>query len=123
MTQEDFRQMLETMAEGWKTRDYELVAECFAENTFYSDSLSYTFTNRQDVLNFFEDDGDVQQECTFHRSVFDERGQIGAAEYTYTGTHQCHGTVWVKLAGDRIVDWREYQHISDKSWDAFWKRG
>lgn len=123
MTQDDFRQMLETMAEGWRECDYELVAECFAEDLFYSDSLNYSFSNKRDLLDFFNDDGGFTQDCIFHRSVFDERGQIGAAEYTYTGTRQYHGTVWVKLVADRIVDWREYQHISEKPWEDFWNRG
>lgn len=121
MTQDDFRQMLETMADGWRNRDYELVAECFADDLFYSDSLHYSFSDKQKLLEFFKDDNGVEQDCVFHRSVFDERGQIGAAEYTYSGTHQYHGTVWIKLAADRIVDWREYQHESEKNWKDFWK--
>src|SRR5687768_12311041 len=103
MTQDDFRQMLETMAKGWRDCDYELVAECFAEDLFYSDSLHYSFSNKSELLEFFKDDDGVVQDCIFHRSVFDERGQIGAAEYSYSGTHQYHGTVWVKLIADRIV--------------------
>jgi len=122
MTQDDFRLMLEAMAEGWTNREYEMVADCFAQNLYYSDSLHYAFSTREDFLKFFQDDDGMPQKCVFHRSVFDERGQIGAAEYTYSGTHQYHGTVWLKLVGDRIVDWREYQHISESTWDEFWKR-
>ena len=122
MTQDDFRLMLETMAEGWTNREYEMVADCFAQSLFYSDSLHYSFSTREDLLKFFRDDDGMPQKCVFHRSVFDERGQIGAAEYSYSGTHRYHGTVWLKLVDDRIVDWREYQHISESTWDEFWKR-
>jgi len=122
MTQDDFRLMLEMMADGWTNREYKIVAECFAQNLFYSDSLNYAYTNKEELLKFFEDDDGMPQKCVFHRSVFDERGQIGAAEYTYSGTNQYHGTVWLKLVEDRIVDWREYQHISGQTWDEFWKR-
>jgi len=122
MTQDDFRLMLEAMAEGWTNREYEMVADCFAQSLFYSDSLHYAFSSRNDLLKFFKDDDGMPQKCVFHRSVFDERSQIGAAEYTYSGTHQYHGTVWLKLVEDRIVDWREYQHISESTWDEFWKR-
>jgi len=122
MTQDDFRLMLEMMADGWTNREYKMVAECFAQNLFYSDSLNYAYTNKDELLKFFEDDDGMPQKCVFHRSVFDERGQIGAAEYTYSGTNQYHGTVWLKLVEDRIVDWREYQHISGQTWDEFWKR-
>jgi hypothetical protein len=122
MTQDDFRLMLEMMADGWTNREYTMVAECFSQNLFYSDSLNYSFSNKDDLLEFFENDDDVPQKCVFHRSVFDERGQIGAAEYTYSGTNQYHGTVWLKLVEDRIVDWREYQHNSASTWEEFWKR-
>lgn len=122
MTQDDFRLMLEAMADGWRNGEYEMVVECFADDLFYSDSLNYTFSNKADLLEFFKNES-ADEECIFHRSVFDERGQIGAAEYTYSGTNQYHGTVWLKLVDDRIVDWREYQHKSEKSWDEFWKRG
>jgi len=84
MTQDDFRLMLEMMADGWTNREYKIVAECFAQNLFYSDSLNYAYTNKEELLKFFEDDDGMPQKCVFHRSVFDERGQIGAAEYTYS---------------------------------------
>jgi|SoiMethySBSTD1v2_1073268.scaffolds.fasta_scaffold553446_2 hypothetical protein len=122
MTQDDFRLMLEMMADSWTNREYGMVTECFAQNLFYSDSLNYSFTNKDELLRFFENDDGMPQKCVFHRSVFDERGQIGAAEYTYSGTNQFHGTVWLKLVGDRIVDWREYQHTSGQTWEEFWKR-
>ncbi len=120
MTQDDFPLMLEAMAEGWRNREYNIVIEFFADNLFYSDSLNYSFTNKNDLLRFFKTEN--EEECIFHRSVFDERGQIGAAEYTYNGTNTYHGTVWLKLIDDRIVDWREYQHKSDKNWEMFWQR-
>jgi hypothetical protein len=122
MTQDDFRLMLEMMADGWTNGECAMVAECFAQNLFYSDSLNYSFSSKDELLKFFEDDDGMPQKCVFHRSVFDERGQIGAAEYTYSGTNQYHGTVWLKLVEDRIVDWREYQHISERTWEDFWKR-
>jgi hypothetical protein len=122
MTQDDFRLVLEMMADGWTNGEYAMVAECFAQNLFYSDSLNYSFSSKDELLKFFEDDDGMPQKCVFHRSVFDERGQIGAAEYTYSGTNQYHGTVWLKLVEDRIVDWREYQHISERTWEDFWKR-
>lgn len=44
---------------------------------------------------------------------------MGAAEYTFTGTHTYHGVVVIKLRGDVIANWREYQHRSDLDWEAF----
>ncbi len=122
MTKHEFNEMLDSLAEGWSAANYDKVIRYFAEDVYYSDSLHYAFTDRAQLLEFFEDDDGAEQTCVFHSAVFDEHRQMGAAEYTYKGTHRYHGTVWIKLGGDLIVDWREYQHISDRSWDDFWKR-
>src|SRR5258705_201997 len=53
------------------------------------------------------------------RATNDEAQQVGAAEYTYTGHHQYHGTVLIKVANGRITHWREYQHIDPRPWENF----
>ena len=113
--------MLDAMARAWTDREYEKVAGRFAEEMFYSDPLNYSFSRRDDLLKFFREDDGLDQECIFHNAVFDEKDQLGAAEYTYRGTHTYHGTVWIKIEDELIVSWREYQHISDKSLPDFWK--
>lgn len=121
MNVKDFNSMLEQLAVGWTSLEYEEVAAHFADNLFYSDSLNYSFNNRQSLLEFFCDDEGKPQLCEFHNSVFDEERQIGVAEYTYEGTFRYHGTAWIEIQGDKIVSWREYQHRSDKDWTTFWK--
>lgn len=122
MTKNEFEKMLNLMAEAWANRKYETVAAQFAEHLFYSDSLNYSFSNRADLSTFFEDDGGHPQKCDFHQAVFDKETQIGAAEYTYIGTFCYHGTVWIKLKNDKIIEWREYQYVSDKNWNIFWSK-
>lgn len=120
MTRDEFLSMLTTLAKGWTSRDYEKVIEYFSPNVLYSDPLNYTFSDSESLLDFFQDDDGHEQHCQFHNAVFDESKQQGAAEYTYEGTHRYHGTVWIDVAEDKIIRWREYQHKSQRSWQEFW---
>lgn len=113
---------MKALADGWTTRDYNSVAGHFAEELFYSDPVNYTFRDSASLLEFFRNDDDMPQSCTFHDFVFDEQRQIGVAEYTYEGTFRYHGTVWIALKNDKIASWREYQHKSEKDWEEFWRK-
>jgi hypothetical protein len=119
MTSQEFRQLLDRLATGWVKRDYAVVAREFSENVRYGDPTRYTFDNRDDLQKFFENDEGYEQCTTWHTVIFDEALQMGAAEYTYQGTHQYHGTVWIRVHGGCITHWREYQHINNKPWEEF----
>ena len=121
MTKDEFGNVLSSLASGWSERRYEQVAAHFSEDVFYSDPTSYSLTGRRSVLEFFQDDEGYEQSCRFHNAVFDESQQLGAAEYTYAGTHVYHGTVWIKIENGLIAGWREYQHRSEKGWEEFWR--
>ena len=120
MTRAGFVEMLGSMAEAWTARDYEKAIRFFAPDVRYADPLRYSFSNSADLLRFFQDDGDQPQSTLWHNVVFDEARQVGAAEYSYRGTHLYHGVVLIRLQGGKITHWREYQHTSEKEWDAFW---
>ncbi|HQU84898.1 MAG TPA: nuclear transport factor 2 family protein [Pyrinomonadaceae bacterium] len=122
MKKKEFKNMLETMAQAWSNRDYEKVSEYFAEKLFYSDSLNYSFKSKREILDFFKDDEGFSQNCIFHNVVFDEETQIGTGEYTYRGTFCYHGTAWIKIEDEKIVEWREYQHVSEKNYDDYWSK-
>jgi SnoaL-like domain len=119
MTTQEFRELLDRLATGWAKRDYGAVAQQFSENVRYGDPTRYSFENRSELQRFFENDEGYEQRTVWHTVVFDEAQQLGAAEYTYQGTHQYHGTVWIRVQNGRITHWREYQHISDKPWEEF----
>ncbi len=120
MTAEEFARMLNELATGWTCRDYDRVVANFAEKLFYSDGVDYRFDDRASLLTFFSDD-DLPQSCSFHNIVFDESRQMGCAEYTYSGSFTYHGTVWIGLGDEKIVEWREYQYRAGVSWEEFWK--
>jgi hypothetical protein len=84
------------------------------------DPLRYRFSNSADLLRFFEDDEGYPQSTVWHTILFDEARQAGAAEYTYRGNHIYHGVVLIEIQDGKIVRWREYQHTSEKDWEAFW---
>ncbi len=120
MKTNEFHHLLRGLCEAWKNRDYRTAVGFFSDEFFYSDGLNYCFDRKADLLKFFEDDGGHEQFCVFYNSLFDERKQLGVAEYTYIGTDSYHGTVWVKIDNNKIVSWREYQHKTDLSWKEFW---
>jgi hypothetical protein len=68
---------------------------------------------------FFENDEGYPQRTVWHTIVFDEEQQVGAAEYTYDGTHRYHGTALVRVKDGKVTNWREYQHIDPREWKEF----
>ncbi|HXZ81110.1 MAG TPA: nuclear transport factor 2 family protein [Terriglobales bacterium] len=119
MTPEQFRGTLQGLADAWSKKDYERAASHFAPDVKYGDPTRYLFANRDELLAFFRNDEGYDQLTEWHHVLFDEKAQIGAVEYTYQGTYRYHGVVLIKLAGDKITHWREYQHISPKGWREF----
>jgi ketosteroid isomerase-like protein len=119
MTKTQFRDLLHSLADAWSRRDYAAAAGAFAEDVKYGDPLRYSFNGRAELRAFFEADEGYDQRTVWHTIVFDEEQQLGAAEYTYEGTHRYHGTVLVKIAGGKITRWREYQHVDPREWEAF----
>jgi hypothetical protein len=119
MTREDFRLMLDALAHAWSEKDYERAASFFADRVAYADPLRYTLDGREQLLQFFRDDGGYEQHTTWHQIVFDELRQLGAVEYTYVGTYRYHGVVMVKTHDGLITHWREYQHTSDRNYEEF----
>ena len=119
MTSTEFRTLLSALADGWTRRDYAFVASHFAEDVRYADPMRYALHGRAALLAFFANDDGMPQSITWHTMLFDEVQQLGAAEYTYAGTHQYHGTVLVRVHTGLITHWREYQHTDDRPWAAF----
>jgi hypothetical protein len=119
MNSEQFRDLLEPIAEGWARRDYAQLARAFAPDFRYGDPTRYVFQNRHSLKSFFEDDEGLEQSTIWHNIVFDEAQQLGAAEYTYDGSHRYHGLVLVRLAEGMVTHWREYQHIDSRPWEQF----
>lgn len=121
MTALEFQKMLTELSGAWHEKRYDDAIAYFGDDIFYSDANNYSFSDKSKLRDFFNSETEDEQ-CEFHRSLFDPKRQEGVAEYTYSGTNQYHGTVWIILENDKIVGWREYQHKSDKHWSEFWSR-
>ena len=119
LTAVEFDALLARLADGWTRRDYSAVAREFAAGVRYADPTRYTLQGRPALQAFFEDDDGQPQRVTWHHAVFDLDRQLGAAEYTYEGTHRYHGMVLVRLEGGVITHWREHQHVDPRAWDEF----
>src|SRR5258708_24657151 len=105
MTSSDFCSLLQGLADGWQRRDYARVARSYTEDVQYKDPTRYHFTSRGDLLKFFEDDVGLPQSTVWHTIVFEEAQQVGAAEHTYTGPIQLHGTVLLNVANGCLSHW------------------
>jgi len=121
VTREGFRALLESLGAAWRDRRYEDAVRHFAPAIKYLDPMRYSISGRDELLAFFRNDGGYPQTTTWHHVLFDETTQIGAAEYSYRGTHLYHGVVLIRVEGERIASWREYQHTSGLDWESFFK--
>ena len=121
MTKKQFEDTLRSIAAAWAAKDYNLAASFYAPDIKYGDPTRYTNDGREELLKFFVDDEGCDQSTVWHNILFDEDQQLGAAEYTYRGTHRYHGFVLIKVSGDKIIRWREYQHISPLEYEEFVK--
>jgi hypothetical protein len=119
MKQREFHQLLDKLAEAWLLKDYNTAAELFVDEIQYADPLRYKLDGKAQLRAFFEADDGYEQRTVWHTIIFDEERQLGAAEYTFDGTHRYHGMVIIKLRDDRISHWREYQHIDPRDWQDY----
>ena len=121
-TTAQFKQLMQTIADGWTEPDPRKAADCYAEDAIYSSPPDpHVHQGREDLYYFFYGDGDKPRKMgmVWHHLAFDEQSQVGFGEYTFRGTHQFHGIVVVQLVDGKIKNWREYEVISKLDWRQF----
>jgi ketosteroid isomerase-like protein len=115
-----FRELLATIATAWIEGDTATALACFTDDARYTEPPdTQHYEGRAALFEFFGGDDPPPMQMAWHTVLFDEDEQMGAAEYTYTGTNTYHGVVVVRLRDNRIANWREYQHRSDLDREAF----
>ena len=119
MTKTEFSLLLDKLADAWRHRDYAAAADCFAPQVKYGDPLRYSFQDSRALRLFFEADDGQAQRIEWHTVLFDGTDQVGAVEYTYSGSHNYHGVAIVRVKDGLITHWREHQHIDGRSWLEF----
>lgn len=55
----------------------------------------------------------------WHHLSFSEKDQIAFGEYTFQTKNRYHGVGVLKIKGDKISNWRQYQYKSDLDWKEF----
>lgn len=120
MTREEFRRLLQTVADGWNAGDARLAAECFTEDAVYVEPPDrQRYVGRRQLADFFG--RGVKFLMTWHRIAFDEEEQAGFGEYTLCviGEFTLHGITAIEIEDGLISGWREYQYRSDLPFQQF----
>lgn len=120
MNIQQFKQLMETIADGWNTRDPKKSVECFTDDAIYMEPPDKQLIMGKDNL-FTYFDNPKPMNLVWHTLMFDEEKQTGSGEFTFTieGREGNHGVVVVELEKGRIKFWREYYQISNLSFDDF----
>lgn len=121
-TTAQFKQLMQTIADGWTEPDPRKAADCYADDAIYSSPPDpHAHQGREDLYRFFYGEGGKPRKMymVWHHLAFDEESQTGFGEYTFRGVHQFHGIVVVRLVDGKIKNWREYEVQSNVPWDGF----
>ncbi len=120
MKQEEFHKLMQTVADGWNTRDPKKSVECFTDDAIYMEPPNKQLIRGKDNL-FTYFDSPKPMNLFWHNLMFDEKKQVGSGEFTFTmeGREDNHGVVVVELRDGKIRFWREYYQISNLSFANF----
>ena len=122
MTETEFEQLMQTIADGWNEGDSHKAADCFSADSIYVEPPDkQLYHGREELYEFFGGDHgrDKPMKMTWHHLAFNEAEQIGFGEYTFEMNARYHGIVIVKVESGRIKNWREYQYKTDQNWEKF----
>lgn len=122
MTETEFEQLMQTIANGWNEGDAHKAAHCFSEDAIYVEPPDkQLYRGREELFEFFGGDHgpDIPMKMTWHHLAFNEAQQIGFGEYTFEMHGRYHGIVVVKIEAGLIKHWREYQYQTKLSWEEF----
>ena len=122
MTQSEFVQLLERLADAWNQGDARQAADCFTPDALYTEPPDRQhYAGREALYRFFggPDGRPGQMQMTWRHVVFDADQQLGAAEFTFTYGETVHGVTMLKVRDGLISNWREYWYASPLTWEAF----
>lgn len=112
MNTQEFKILMQTVAEGWNEGNAQKAVDCFTENATYIEPPDkQLFQGKEQLFIYFGGGSErkKQMKMIWHNLFFDEEKQIGAGEYTFEMSDKNHGVVVVELHKGKIKLWREYQ--------------
>jgi len=119
----EFKSILMSVSNGWKSNDARLAANAFTLDAVYIEPPNQQlYQGRQEIFEFFggESGRKNPMNMTWHHILFDQQNQIGTAEYTFEYKGRLsHGIVIIQISEGKIRRWREYQYRSHSQWDVF----
>jgi ketosteroid isomerase-like protein len=122
LTTLQFKNLMQTIADGWNEGNARKAADCFSEDAVYVEPPDkQVYRGRDALYEFFggEEGTDLPMHMTWHHLAFNEDGQVGFGEYTFQMHGRYHGIVTVKLENGLVKFWREYQYKTELSWGEF----
>ena len=120
LDQAGFQKLIGTLTEGWNANNARVAADCFTEDALYSSPPDPLIRKgRQALFEFFggEKGRSKPVSMLWHHLLFDEAGQVGAGEYTFTYQVRTHGMVIMRIVNGKIANWREYEIESPMNWE------
>jgi len=121
-TNNEFKRLMQTVADGWNEGDARKSADCLSEDAVYVEPPEkQIYRGRVELHEFFGGDNgpDIPMKMTWHHLAFNEEEQVGFGEYTFQMHGRYHGIVVVKVKSGLIEHWREYQYRSELGWEEF----
>jgi ketosteroid isomerase-like protein len=123
LSQSEFQQLLQTVAEGWNEGNARKAADCFTPDAIYTEPPEkQKYVGRERLYRFFGGSAGQKtaMKMTWHHLIFDERTQVGSGEFTFEyGSSKVHGVTMLKITDGLISNWREYWYESDLDWEQF----
>jgi uncharacterized protein (TIGR02246 family) len=122
VTDAEFAELMERLAQAWSTQDAELGLSCFTEDALYTEPPDIQLYVGHDQLRPYFAALTPGTTMQFHTIAFDEARQRGAGEYTFGHERSAtadHGVAIVEVDGRRIRTWREYQRKGPAAFDEF----
>lgn len=122
LSSEQFKDLMNKVAEGWNEGDAAKAAGCYTEDAIYTEPPDkQVYIGKIALFEFFGGDmgTDPPMKMTWHHLAFDEEKQVGFGEYTFQMNSKYHGIVIVKIRAGQISNWREYQYESHLDWTDF----
>ena len=122
ITTDEFKRLMNRVAESWNTGNARKAAECYTEDVVYLEPPDQQIhIGRRALYEFFggEEPPQPPMVMTWHHLAFNEDSQVGFGEYTFQMNNRYHGIVVVKIVEGKISHWREYQYRSNLAWEDF----
>lgn len=120
--QDQFKALMNRLAQAWGEQDSEAAAACFTAEAVYMQppDIQLYFGRTQLQVNFAALEPETY--LHFQNLWFDEGKQTGCDEYSFgvTGRPTAdHGTIVVEIQGGSIAFWREYHVKGPRDFAAF----